>query len=90
VADEPDAWEWGAGNGGPTVTVRAGGPLDGVVTLGTIDGGHGRCRLEVEWTENGERHTDHVEIDSFEDARIIAQEVADEMRSGHRPDLTRD
>jgi hypothetical protein len=81
--EDPDA-------AGPFLALAACGPLDGAVTVTAIPHGHGRCRLDVEWTEAGERHADHVEIDSVEDARIIAHEVANEMKAGHRPDLIRD
>jgi len=72
------------------VTIRAGGPLDGVVTLTAIEGGHGRTLVEVRWTQDGDTQTAAVEVDSYEQARTVAHSAAAELATGHAPDLTRD
>jgi hypothetical protein len=38
----------------PFVTIRTGGPLDGVVTITAIAGGNGRSLVEAAWTHDGE------------------------------------
>jgi hypothetical protein len=88
VPQDPDSWQTDAP--GPFVTIRAGGPLDGVVTLTAIEGGHGRTLVEAFWTEGGHARSDSVEVESYEHARVIAREVADEFASGRVPDLSRD
>jgi hypothetical protein len=40
-----DAWQTDAP--GPFVTIRAGGPLDGIVTLTAIERGRGRTLVEM-------------------------------------------
>jgi len=85
---DPDSWQTNAP--GPFVTIRAGGPLEGIVTLTAIPEGHGRTLVEAFWTEDGHAHSDSLEVQSYEDARIIAREVADELAAGRVPDLTRD
>jgi len=72
------------------VTIRAGGPLEGVVTLTAIAGGHGRTLVEAFWTQEGHARSDSVEVESYEHAQTVAQEVADELAAGRAPDLTRD
>jgi hypothetical protein len=42
-----EAWETRAP--GPFVTIRAGGPLDGVVTITAIAGGRGRSLFRAAW-----------------------------------------
>ena len=74
--------------GAALLSLTPGGPLDGAVTVTAIP--DGRCRLEARWNERGGRRSDHVDFDALEDARIVAHEVADELRAGRVPDLTRD
>ena len=85
---EPDAQEPTAA--GQPVTIRAGGPLEGVVTITAIPAGHGRTRVEAFWTENGHARSDSVEAEFYEDAREIAHTAADELAAGIAPDFTRD
>jgi hypothetical protein len=40
----------------PLVTIRAGGPLDGVVTITAIPEGNGRSLVESSWTQDGIFH----------------------------------
>jgi len=86
----PDSDSWQTDAPGPFVTIRAGGPLDGVVTLTAITDGHGRTLVEAFWTKDGDAHTDSLEVPTYEAARVIAREVADELAAGRVPDLTRD
>jgi len=86
----PDQKSWQTDAPGPFVTIRAGGPLEGVVTLTAIDGGHGRTLVEAFWTEGGHARSDSVEVDSYDTARTVAHEVVDELAAGRAPDLTRD
>jgi len=71
------------------MTIRAGGPLEGVVTLTAIEDGHGRMVVGASWTKNGHAQSDSVEVESYEHARILASEVADELAAGWAPDLAR-
>jgi hypothetical protein len=72
------------------VTIRTGGPLDGVVTITAIAGGHGRSLVEAAWTQDGHRHSDSLEVETYEHARERADSIAKELAEGTPPELTRD
>lgn len=88
VPPASDSWQTDAP--GPFVTIRAGGPLEGVVTLTAVDGGHGRTLVEARWAEGGHARSDSVEVESYDAARTVAHEVAGELAAGRAPDLARD
>jgi hypothetical protein len=77
-------------NTGPFITIEVPGPLEGVVTLTAIEGDHARTVVEAVWTHDGHDHRDSVEADTFEDAQIIAREIADGLAAGRPPDLARE
>ena len=79
-----------AGVPGAPLTISAGGPFGGVVTVTAVAGGHGRTLVMAAWTQDGRPHTDSVETETYEDARTIAAEAADDLASGHAPSLARD
>ena len=75
---------------GPSITIRAGGPLDGVVTLTAIADGRGRTLVEASWAQDGQRSSDSVEVETYDAAREIAHTIANQLAAGTPPDLTRD
>jgi hypothetical protein len=88
MSEDSAAWQTDAP--GPFVTLRAGGPFGGVITITAIADGHGRTVVEASWVQDGHAHSDSVETETYESARIIAREAADDLASGHAPDLGRD
>jgi hypothetical protein len=88
VSGDADSWQTDAP--GPFVTIRAGGPLDGVVTITAIADGHRRTLVAASWTQDGHACSDSVEIETYEDARIIAREAADALAAGRPPSFERD
>ena len=84
MSNDLDAWQTDAP--GPFVTIRAGGPLEGVVTLTAITEGHGHTLVQAHWTQNGAAQSDFIEVDSYEQARTIAHSAAAELAVGHAPD----
>jgi hypothetical protein len=70
--------------------MRAGGPLDGVVTITAIADGHGRTLVEASWTQDGHQHSDSVEVETYDHARELAGSIAKTLADGTPPDLTRD
>jgi hypothetical protein len=72
------------------VAIRVGGPLQGVVTLTAIAEGHGRSVVEASWIQDGHGHSDSVEVDSYEQARLLADSIGDQLAAGTPPDLSRD
>jgi hypothetical protein len=87
---ESDSDSWQTDAPGPVVAIRAGGPLEGVVTITAIADGHGRTLVEAAWVEGGHARSDRVETESYEDARIIAREAADDLADGRAPSFSRD
>ena len=85
-----DSGSWQTDAPGPFVTLRAGGPLDGVVTITAIADGHGRTLVEAAWVQDGHARSDSVEAATYEDARIIAREAADDLAAGRAADFARD
>jgi hypothetical protein len=76
---------------GPLVTIRAGGPLDGVVTITAIGGRReGRSVVEASWTNDGQRHSQSLEAATYAMARAIAQAAANQFAVGKPPHLARD
>lgn len=88
MSEDFAAWQTDAP--GPFVTLRAGGPFEGVITITAIADGHGRTLVEASWVQDGHAHSDSVEAETYDDARIIAREAAHDLASGHSPDLGRD
>jgi hypothetical protein len=88
VTGDPEAWQTDAP--GPFLTIRAGGPLDGVVTIAAVAEGHGRSLVGASWTQDGHTHSDSVEVETYEHARELAGSIAKELADGTPPDLTRD
>ena len=83
-----ESWETNAP--GPFVTIRAGGPFDGVVTIAAIAESGGRCRVEASWRQNGEACSESLEAATYDMARAIAQAAANQFAVGKRPKLARD
>ena len=76
---------------GPLVTIRAGGPLDGVVTITALAGRReGRSVVEASWTQDGERRSESLEAATYAMARAIAQAAANQFAVGKPPHLARD
>jgi hypothetical protein len=83
-----EAWETSAP--GPFVTIRAGGSLNGVVTVTAIAGGRGRSLVRAAWTQDGEPCSESLEAATYAMARAIAQAAANQFALGRPPKLARD
>ena len=67
------------------LTIRAGGPFDGAVTVATIGGGRGRAIVIVSWLSHGHARWDTVEVASFEQGLAVARTIADQLAAGQPP-----
>ena len=85
-----DSAGWQTDAPGPFVTLRAGGPFDGAITITAIADGHGRTLVEAKWVQDGHAYSDSVEANTYEDARLIARAAADDLAAGRAPDFDRD
>ena len=74
----------------PFVTIRAGGPLDGVVTITALGPAGGRSRVAASWMQDGEPRSQWLDVASYRIARAIANATANQFAVGNRPTLTRD
>jgi len=86
VSVEPDdrleAWKTSAP--GPYVTIRTGGPLDGLVTI-TATGSEGRVIVEASWGIPYQRSTVTAERIGHAAADKLAQAWANELAVGREP-----
>jgi hypothetical protein len=83
----PEPWERSAE--APFVTIRAGGPLDGTVTISAISGRRGRNRVAATWHEGEQTFSEALESASYRIARAIAHGAARRFAAGERPTLGR-
>jgi hypothetical protein len=84
------AQPWETNASAPFVTIRAGGPLDGVVTITEVAAGNGRSVVEASWTQDGEACSESLEAATYYIARAIANAAANQFAVGRRPNLARD
>ena len=89
VGAEPGVWEE-ARSPGPLITIRAGGPLDGVVTVTAIVVGRRRILVEASWTQDERPHSESLEAPTLRIARAIANAAANQLAVGNRPTLSPD
>ena len=75
---------------GPFVTIRAGGPLEGVVTITAIGQSRGRSRVDASWREGAHVCSQSLESSSYRIARVIAHAAARRFALGEPPLLSRD
>jgi hypothetical protein len=82
IGQDREAWETSAP--GPYVTIRAGGPLDGVATL-TATGVVGRVTVEATWGTPHLRSSVTAERVGHAAADELAQAWANELAAGREP-----
>jgi hypothetical protein len=82
IGQDREAWETSAP--GPYVTIRAGGPLDGLVTL-TATGSDGRVIVEASWGMPHLRSSATAERVGHAAADELAQAWANELAAGREP-----
>ncbi len=69
---------------GPFVSIRAGGPFNGVVTITAVADGNGRVLVAAAWTrENKPRSASRIVVGE-DPARALAQQWADPARHRDR------
>ncbi len=85
-----DLEPWQTDAAGPFVTIRAGGPLEGIVTLTAITEGHGRTLVAARLTQDGTTKSVSLEVDSYEQARTVAHTAVAELATGHAADFAHD
>jgi hypothetical protein len=77
---------------GPTpslLTIRAGGPFDGAVTISTVDHENSRVRVEAVWTRDGELRSVSAIVGGAQ-AQLLARAATDALAAGREPRLPPD
>jgi hypothetical protein len=75
---------------GPFLTIRAGGPFDGVVTIMVAPDGADALLVEASWERDGEPRSASVTVTGYDAARSLAHEWADRLAAGRDPSRSQD
>ena len=70
---------------GPFVSIRAGGPFNGVVTITAVADGNGRAPVKAAWTRENKPQSAARILDSYDTARTLARQWADQLSAGVEP-----
>jgi hypothetical protein len=73
---------------GPFLTLNAGGPLSGIVTITALPEQGAHLIVDAHWTLHGEPRTACAEIEGYNAARKLAHEWAGQLAAGHGPEPT--
>jgi hypothetical protein len=74
---------------GPFLTLNAGGPLSGIVTIKALPERGAHLIVEAHWrTIHGEPRTASAAIEGYNAARKLAHEWAGQLAAGHEPEPT--
>jgi len=83
---EPPLEAWMTSSRGPFLTLNAGGPLNGLVTITALSVRGARRIVDAHWrTIHGEQRTASAEIEGYNVARALAHEWAAELAAGDEP-----
>jgi hypothetical protein len=83
---EPPLEPWMTSSRGPFLTLNAGGPLSGIVTITALPEQGAHLVVEGNWrTIHGEPRTASAAIEGYNAARKLAHEWADQLAAGHEP-----
>ena len=70
---------------GPFVSIRAGGPFNGVVTITAVADGNGRVLGNAAWTRENKPQSAARIVVGDDPARTLAQHWADQLATGTEP-----
>ena len=71
---------------GPFLTLNAGGPLSGIVTITALPEQGAQLVVDAHWrTIHGEQRTASAEIEGYTAARKLAHEWAGQLTAGREP-----
>jgi hypothetical protein len=86
---EPPLEPWMTSSRGPFLTLNAGGPLSGIVTITALPEQGAHLIVEAHWkTSHGESQTASAVIEGYNAARRLAHEWAGQLAAGHEPEPT--
>jgi hypothetical protein len=70
---------------GPFVSIRAGGPFNGTVTITAVADGNGRVLVEAAWTRENKPQSASRIVAGYDPARTLAQRWAGQLAAGAEP-----
>jgi hypothetical protein len=70
---------------GPFLSIRTGGPFNGVVTITAVADGDGRVLVEAAWTREHEPQSASRIVTGYDPARTLAQQWADQLAGRTEP-----
>jgi hypothetical protein len=70
---------------GPFLSIRAGGPFNGTVTITAVADGDGRVLVEAAWTREHKPQSASRIVAGYDPARALAQQWADQLAAGTEP-----
>ena len=70
---------------GPFLSIRAGGPFNGTVTITEVADGNGRVLVNAAWTRENKPQSAARILDSYDTARTLARQWADQLAAGAEP-----
>ena len=86
---EPPLEPWMTSSRGPFLTLNAGGPLSGIVTITALPEEGAHLIVDANWrTIHGEPRTASAAIEGYNAARKLAHEWAGQLAAGHQPEPT--
>jgi hypothetical protein len=86
---EPPLEPWMTSPRGPFLTLNAGGPLSGIVTITALPAQGTHLIVDANWrTIQGEPRTASAAIESYNAARALAHRWAGQLAAGREPEPT--
>lgn len=70
---------------GPFLTMNAGGPFAGVVTISVASEGADRLLVKATWEHDGGPRSTSKTLTGYERARTLAHEWVDQLAGGREP-----
>ena len=70
---------------GPFLTMNAGGPMQGVVTISVATKGDNQLLVEAAWKCNGDPRSTSATFTGYYATRALAHEWADQLAAGREP-----
>ena len=82
---DPTLDAWMTSSAGPFLTINAGGPLEGIVTIAVATGGADQLVVEAAWKCHGDPRSTSATVISYDAARALAHQWADQLAAGREP-----
>jgi hypothetical protein len=82
---DPALDAWMTSSAGPFLTMNAGGPLEGIVTIAVATGDADQLRVEAAWKCSADARSTSTTLTGYAAARALAHQWADQLAAGREP-----